>query len=105
MSVLPSIVTENAEQEGIPVVLIEAMANGSPVISTPTGSIGTLVLEHCGLLVEPGSLESLVQGLAMVATRPDLPQTWANRAYERLGAEFDGKICARQLADLIAASR
>jgi hypothetical protein len=89
ISVLPSIVTDLAEQEGIPVVLIEAMANGSPIISTPTGSIRALVLEQCGLLVEPGSVESLATGMALLAAEPDIAAAWAIRAYARLGAEFE----------------
>ena len=105
ISVLPSIVTESAEQEGIPVVLIEAMANGSPIVSTPTGSISALVLEQCGLLVEPGNVESLANGMALVAAEPHIAEAWADRAYARLGAEFDGKVCVRQLAELIASSR
>jgi colanic acid/amylovoran biosynthesis glycosyltransferase len=104
ISVLPSIVTDLAEQEGIPVVLIEAMANGSPIISTPTGSIRALVLEQCGLLVEPGSVESLATGMALLAAEPDIAAAWAIRAYARLGAEFDGKVCVRQLAELITSS-
>jgi len=104
ISVLPSIVTDSAEQEGIPVVLIEAMANGSPIVSTLTGSIGALVLEQCGLLVEPGSVESLATGMALLAAEPDIAAAWAIRAYARLGAEFDGKVCVRQLAELITSS-
>jgi len=104
ISVLPSIITDAAEQEGIPVVLIEAMANGSPIVSTPTGSIGALVLEECGLLVEPGIVESLADGLALVAAEPLRAKLWADRAYDRLGAEFDGKVCARRLADLISST-
>jgi len=101
VSVLPSIVTDNSEQEGIPVVLIEAMANGSPVVSTPTGSIGSLVLDQCGLLVEPGSIKSIADGLAMIAAEPHRAEAWADRAYVRLGSEFDGEVCARKLAELI----
>lgn len=104
VSVLPSIITEASEQEGIPVVLIEAMANGSPVISTPTGSIASLVLEQCGLLVEPSSLTSLAAGLGLVASEPHRAEAWANQAYARLGAEFDGTVCARRLAELIAST-
>jgi colanic acid/amylovoran biosynthesis glycosyltransferase len=104
ISVLPSIITDSAEQEGIPVVLIEAMANGSPVISTTTGSISALVLDQCGLLVNPGSVESLVDALCLVAENTQIAEAWADRAYDRLGEEFNGKVSARLLAELIASA-
>jgi len=80
------------------------MANGSPVVSTPTGSIPALVLDGCGLLVEPGSVESLACGLALAASNPAQTDSWAHHAYRRLGDEFDGGECARRLSALIGAT-
>lgn len=49
--VLPSIVTADGEQEGIPVVLMEAMSYGIPVISTNTGGIPELLSDGSGIMV------------------------------------------------------
>jgi colanic acid/amylovoran biosynthesis glycosyltransferase len=64
--VLPSIITEDGEKEGIPVVLMEAMAYGIPVVSTYTGGIPELVDDESGILVEqknPGSLATAIERL------------------------------------------
>lgn len=54
--------------EGVPVVLMEAMAKGLAVVSTDVGGIRELVLtERTGWLVRPGSIEALEQGLCKAA--------------------------------------
>lgn len=56
--VLPSLA------EGIPVVLMEAMASGVPVISCPVNGIPELIEDGCnGLLASPGDVASLAIAL------------------------------------------
>jgi colanic acid/amylovoran biosynthesis glycosyltransferase len=50
--------------EGVPVVLMEAMAAGLPVISTRITGIPELVDAQSGFLVEPGSPQQLAEALA-----------------------------------------
>jgi len=50
--VLPSIITEDAEKEGIPVALMEAMSYGIPVISTKTGGIPELIGDGSGIMID-----------------------------------------------------
>jgi colanic acid/amylovoran biosynthesis glycosyltransferase len=73
MLVLPSIVTDSGEKEGIPVAIIEAMGCRVPVVSTVTGGIPELfegVVD--ALLVPPrdpaalaGAIERLVKDLGL----------------------------------------
>ncbi len=50
--------------EGQPVVLLEAMSHGLPVVTTPLGGIGETVVEHeTGLFVPPGRPESLARAI------------------------------------------
>jgi glycosyltransferase involved in cell wall biosynthesis len=46
-----------------PLVVLEAMACGIPVVSWDTGGIPELVDEHCGLIVPQGDLQQLLGGL------------------------------------------
>lgn len=59
--------------EGVPVVLMEAMAKEIPVISTRITGIPELIdHEHDGLLAVPGDPEDLARQLAALITDPDL---------------------------------
>jgi colanic acid/amylovoran biosynthesis glycosyltransferase len=98
ITVLPSIVTAGGEQEGIAVVLIEAMANGSPVISTDTGAIAHLIAEGCGTLVVPGSASSLATAMsAALEQDAALADVQCVKAYERVMSEFSVTATAASL--------
>jgi glycosyltransferase involved in cell wall biosynthesis len=52
--------------EGLPVVIMEALALGRPVVTTAITGIPELVDESCGWLIQPGSIEELVIALSDV---------------------------------------
>jgi glycosyltransferase involved in cell wall biosynthesis len=60
--------------EGLPVVLMEALALGRPVITTAIAGIPELVDLQCGWLIPAGSEEALVEAMseALSATREEL---------------------------------
>ena len=57
--VLPSLDLGKHLHEGIPVPLMEAMANRIPVISTQTGGIPELLRDGAGIMVSPGDAAAL----------------------------------------------
>jgi glycosyltransferase involved in cell wall biosynthesis len=82
--VLPSLA------EGIPVVLMEAMASYVPCISTTVNGIPELIEHgHTGLLATPGDVDSLVTQLTLLCTRADLRQHIALAAYAKVSSQFD----------------
>ena len=82
--VLPSLA------EGIPVVLMEAMASYVPCISTPVNGIPELIEHgHSGLLATPGDVDSLVTQLTLLCTRADLRQSMALAAHAKVTSQFD----------------
>jgi glycosyltransferase involved in cell wall biosynthesis len=96
--VLPSIRTADGQEEGIPVTLVEALANGAPVVSTRSGSIETLILDGCGLLVAPGDADELATALAAVADDPDAAARRCEQGHDRVVGEFDiERTAARML--------
>jgi glycosyltransferase involved in cell wall biosynthesis len=99
--VLPSITAEDGQQEGIPVVLIEAMAAGCPVVSTRTGSIPSLVLDGCGWLVDGGDSVGLSRAIQSVADDPAATQSVTKAAADRVTGQFELGATAAQLAGLI----
>ncbi len=63
--VLPCVMAEDGDRDGIPNVLIESMAMKLPVVSTYLSGIPELVEDNVnGLLVSPGDEEALTQALA-----------------------------------------
>jgi glycosyltransferase involved in cell wall biosynthesis len=65
--VLPS------RNEGLPMVIVEAMASGLAVISTPVGSIGDAIVKGVnGLLVPPKDVDALATALTTVVEAPEI---------------------------------
>ena len=53
--------------EGLPCVVVEAMACGKPVVATRVGGIPELVDEKTGILVPPGDPKSLCEALVQAS--------------------------------------
>lgn len=86
--------------EGLPMSLLEAMAAGLPVITTPVGGIPDVV-EHGaeGLLVAPGDRTQLTGSMAQYIRSEPERLAAGRRGHERVQA-FDVHAYARRLADI-----
>jgi glycosyltransferase involved in cell wall biosynthesis len=93
--------------EGLPVVLMEALALGRPVISTYVAGIPELVVPGvCGWLVPAGSVEALTEAMreALSASVLDLERIGQAGA-DRAALQHNGAVEAAKLAALIGRSR
>lgn len=82
--------------EGVPVVLMEAMAAGRPVITTGVAGVSELV-EHgkSGFLVPPGDAQRLAQAIRAVLADPDRRVEMGRAGRTRVVEDFDiGKEAA-----------
>jgi colanic acid/amylovoran biosynthesis glycosyltransferase len=87
--------------EGVPIVLMEAMALGVPVLTTRVMGIPELVEDGVsGLLVAPGSAAELAAALERLILDPGLRDALGRAARDRVDAEFDLRTSARQLQAL-----
>jgi glycosyltransferase involved in cell wall biosynthesis len=63
----------SSRREGLPNVLLEAMAAGVPIVATRVAGVPTLIADgENGLLIEPGAAAPLVAALARVADHGEL---------------------------------
>jgi colanic acid/amylovoran biosynthesis glycosyltransferase len=101
---LPSVPTRGGKREGIPVVLMEAMASGLPVVTSRLSGIPELV-EHevSGYLVEPGDTAGIAAALAALAQDPAWRTKLGEAGAARVRRDFDLRQNAATLARLFAA--
>ncbi|MEO0929355.1 MAG: glycosyltransferase family 4 protein [Pseudomonadota bacterium] len=91
--------------EGVPVVLMEAMASGLPVVTTRVAGIPELVEEGVhGLLVAPSAGDALEQAIRDLLDDPARRQAMGQAGQAKVAAEFDIATESRKIADLIDAS-
>lgn len=92
--------------EGLPVVLMEALALGRPVISTYVAGIPELVEPGvCGWLVPPGSIEALTAAMRVALQLPvEKLEQMGKAGAERVAQRHDASIEASFLAALFRSS-
>jgi glycosyltransferase involved in cell wall biosynthesis len=101
--VVPSTIGPGGRTEGIPTVLVEALAYERPVLATRVSGIPELVEDGVtGFLVEHGSAEALEAALVRIRQDPDLAWRTAAAGRARVEAEYDQPRNARAQAELFA---
>ena len=88
--VLPCVVDESGDRDGLPTVLLEAMALGTPVISTAVAGVPEMI-DHgrSGLLVQERDTPQLASAIASVLDSPALSHSLRAAALERVQREFN----------------
>lgn len=97
--VAPSVIGPKGRTEGIPNVMIEALAHQRPAISTRVSGIPELIRDgETGLMTEPGDIDALRRALVEVRDDPDAAHALAVAGRAHVAAEFDlRRNAARQL--------
>lgn len=79
--------------EGLPVVLIEAMAAGCAVVATRIGGVEEVVVDGFnGILVQPGDSQSLASALRSLITDGEMRKRLGKQAQRHAAQEFSAKV-------------
>lgn len=102
VAVVPSIIADRGRIEGIPVVVMEALAHGVPVIASALSGIPELVEDGVsGRLVPPGDPVAIAKALQEIAADWPVAAELARRGREKVAAEYVVEDNARKLVALM----
>ncbi|CTQ34790.1 glycosyltransferase [Jannaschia rubra] len=104
--VVPSIPGDGGRVEGIPVVLMEAMAHGRAVVASDLSGIPELVEPgRTGWLTPPGDARAIAAALTAIARDPGAAFAIARAGRDRIAAEYLVEDNAAALARLMEGAR
>ena len=87
--------------EGLPVVIMEAMAAGTPVVTTPIAGIPELVVDGVtGYLAAPGRSDELADAIGRLLADPDHVRIVTANARRAVEANHDVRVNVRSLQTL-----
>jgi len=102
---LPCRVLDNGDRDGLPNVLMEAMACGLPVITTPVSGIPEIIKDgQNGALVPPEDAEALANAIQRISADRMLARSLGRAGRLTVLEHFDGDKTAMELAALFAAA-
>ncbi|HJZ76153.1 MAG TPA: glycosyltransferase [Vicinamibacterales bacterium] len=100
--VVPSVRDRTGDRDGLPNVVLEAMACGAAVIAADVGAIGSAVRDgSTGLLVPSGDAGALARRLACLMRDPALRACLATRARAAVQRRFDTRRCTARFASVL----
>jgi glycosyltransferase involved in cell wall biosynthesis len=89
------------ENDAFPSSIVEAMACGLPVVTTPVGAIKTIVTDkETGLLVQPGNQEQLFQALDVMLSDTARASRLGDAACRSVQGLYSAKTVAKKYMDL-----
>ena len=105
MLVAPCIISEGGDRDGLPTILVEAMALGTPCVSTRVVGIPELVRDQItGLCVPPKDAAALADAIATLLANPARARQMADAARALVEREYDVHHNTGQLRALFAQS-
>jgi colanic acid/amylovoran biosynthesis glycosyltransferase len=98
--VTPSVPTKSGKREGIPVVLMEGMASGVPVVASGISGIPELVDDQqSGLLTPPRDPQALADALERLAKKPAERRRFGLAGRAKVERDFDLRRNTRLLIE------
>ncbi|MFP3939186.1 MAG: glycosyltransferase [Thermoanaerobaculia bacterium] len=90
-----------SDYEGLPLVVLDAMAARAPIVATAVSGVPDCVLDgETGRLVPPGDAGALAAALGEALERPEEARSWGEAARRRVEREFSMEQAAARWAAL-----
>jgi glycosyltransferase involved in cell wall biosynthesis len=87
--------------EGLPMVLLEAMAAGCPIVATNVGGIAQAITDgYNGTLIEPRNPQKITEAVINLLNRPDIREAYINNARQVFMDKFSADIMTRRYEGL-----
>ena len=87
--------------EGMPLVVLEAMAQRRPVVATPVGGTPEVVLDgETGLLIPPRDPDALAEALRRLLADNDLRRRMGDAGYERVRTRFSADAMTSRMLEV-----
>ncbi|HWD60065.1 MAG TPA: glycosyltransferase [Stellaceae bacterium] len=98
---VPSVETASGDAEGLPNVVLEGMAAGTPVVATHHAGIGEAIEDgKSGLLVPPGDTAALTAALRRLIDEPDIARRMGRQARQTALDKFDATAQSQRLEQI-----
>jgi len=102
---VPSIIDSQGDRDGIPNVILEAIATKTPVIASRLPSIKEIIKNNStGLLCNPNDCCNLAESIKYLLVNLNLRRKLAQNAYEKLKKDFDCEKNCKKLIKLFKKS-
>jgi glycosyltransferase involved in cell wall biosynthesis len=95
----------SSRTEGTPIVLLEAMARGVPVVATRVGGVPDVMGEDEGWLIPPENPQALANAIGQVITQPAITAGRVSRARVRVNRDHAAGPWIERHAELYRALR
>jgi glycosyltransferase involved in cell wall biosynthesis len=104
--VLPSVVDQYGNVDGLPNALLEAMASGVAVVASRVAGVPLAVRDgQNGLLVPPGDAPALAAAVIRLLDSPELRARYGAASRARVEHDLNWEQVARQFEELYGAAR
>lgn len=100
--VVPSIQDRSGDRDGLPNVVLEAMACGRAIIASDAGAIASAITDNeNGLLVPPGDPVALSQAIRRLAASKELRAQLGRNGRERAEHDYEVGRCSKRFHQLL----
>jgi glycosyltransferase involved in cell wall biosynthesis len=98
---MPSVVSHEGDRDGVPNVVLEAMASGTPVVGSDAGSLPEVLTERTGWVFPAGDDGAMAEVIDRFRSLPGEVRSRSNAARQMVVRDFDARVLARRRAALL----